>query len=200
MATGRRRGAPQQTPGGAVRIIGGSWRGRRLPVADARGLRPTADRIRETLFNWLQADIAGARCLDLFAGSGALGIEALSRGAAHCTFVDNNSDVLRGISAALATLDGADRADCHIQSAEAFVDSCRTAFDIVFLDPPFTENLLPAVCRQLQDSPALGTHSLIYTESAQPPAMSQLPCQWQPLREKRAGAVHYALYRSAPGG
>lgn len=199
MATARRRGAPQQTPGGTVRIIGGRWRGRRLTVADARGLRPTADRIRETLFNWLQADIAGARCLDLFAGSGALGIEALSRGAAHCTFVDNNSDVLRGISAALATLGGTDRADCHVQSAETFIDGCRTAFDIVFLDPPFAEDLLPAVCRQLQGSAALGEHSLIYMESAQPPATSCLPCQWQPLREKRAGTVHYALYRNAPG-
>ncbi|MEQ8515187.1 MAG: 16S rRNA (guanine(966)-N(2))-methyltransferase RsmD [Chromatocurvus sp.] len=200
MTTGRRRRAPQHPAGSTVRIIGGCWRGRRVPVVDARGLRPTADRIRETLFNWLQADIKGARCLDLFAGSGALGIEALSRGAAHCTFVDSNGDVLRGISASLATLEGDDRAACHPQPAATFVAGCQAAFDIVFLDPPFADGMLPAICQQLQDSPALGEHSLVYIESAQPPAASELPARWQPLRQKRAGAVHYALYSCGQEG
>ncbi len=183
-----------------MRIIGGRWRGRRVPVADARGLRPTADRVRETLFNWLQADIAGARCLDLFAGSGALGLEALSRGAAHCTFVDSNSEVLRGVSSALATLEGSDRALCQAQTAERFIAGCVEPFDLVFLDPPFSDDLLVATCRQLHDSPALAGHSLVYIESAQSAVTLDLPLAWQPLRQKRAGAVHYALYRCTTGG
>ena len=196
MMAGRRQRAPQTRTGGAVRIIGGQWRGRRLPVADARGLRPTADRVRETLFNWLQADITGARCLDLFAGSGAVGIEALSRGADHCTFVDSNPALLRGIGAVLATLGGSGQAACHAQTAEGFLARCQTGFDVVFLDPPFADDLLAATCQQLQDSPALGEHSLIYIESAHAPAMSALPTRWQALRQKRTGAVHYALYDS----
>lgn len=196
MTAGRRQRAPQTRRGGAVRIIGGRWRGRRLPVADARGLRPTADRVRETLFNWLQADIPGAHCLDLFAGSGALGIEALSRGADHCTFVDSNAGLLRGIGSVLETLGGSSQAACHPQSAEGFLARCQTRFDVVFLDPPFTDDLLSATCRQLEESPALGEHSLIYIESAHAVSMAALPARWQPLRQKTTGALHYALYSS----
>ncbi|MFN2288337.1 MAG: 16S rRNA (guanine(966)-N(2))-methyltransferase RsmD [Chromatocurvus sp.] len=196
MTAGRRQRAPQTRTGGTVRIIGGRWRGRRLPVADARGLRPTADRVRETLFNWLQADISGAHCLDLFAGSGALGIEALSRGADHCTFVDSNAGLLRGIGSALATLGGSGQAECHAQSAEKFLARCQTGFDLVFLDPPFADDLLSATCQQLQDSTALVEQSLIYIESSHALAMQALPARWQALRQKSTGAVHYALYHS----
>jgi len=199
MATGRRRPAAQHQASGAIRIIGGRWRGRRLPVADAQGLRPTADRIRETLFNWLQPYITGSRCLDLFAGSGALGIEALSRGAAHCTFVDSNTAVLRGVAAALAKLGSSGEADCHAQSASAFVASCHTHYDVIFLDPPFATDLLPHICQQLQGSDLLSPDTLVYIESGQPPDAWLPGEQWQALRQKRAGAVHYGLYSCAPG-
>ncbi|WP_117318381.1 16S rRNA (guanine(966)-N(2))-methyltransferase RsmD [Chromatocurvus halotolerans] len=198
MATGRRQPAARHPAGGQIRIIGGRWRGRRLPVADAQGLRPTADRIRETLFNWLQPDIAGARCLDLFAGSGALGIEALSRGAAHCTFVDSNTDVLRAVATALATLEAGGKADCHAMQASDFVASCQRHYDVIFLDPPFAQNLLPGICQQLQASAVPGKDSLIYIESGQAPEAWFPGGQWEALRQKRAGAVHYGLYRCAP--
>ncbi len=194
MARDRRRGRSRPPSRGDVRIIGGAWRGRRLPVADVQGLRPTADRIRETLFNWLAADISGARCLDLFAGSGALGFEALSRGAAHCTFVDNNREVLRRIVAALETFDTRQRADWHAQPAAEYLADCRRSYDIIFLDPPFAQNLLPATCRLLQDGSNLTGNSLIYVESDRAPSTQQLPQTWQTRRQKRAGSVHYALY------
>jgi len=198
MATGRRRPTPRHQASGDIRIIGGRWRGRRLPVADAQGLRPTADRIRETLFNWLQSDIAGARCLDLFAGSGALGIEALSRGAAHSTFVDSNTDVLRGVATTLAALEANGETDCHAMQASAFIASCERRYDVIFLDPPFTQNLLGDLCQQLQVSAVLDTDSLIYIESGQAPEAWFPGGAWQALRQKRAGAVHYGLYRYAP--
>lgn len=199
MATGRRRPAVPHQASGHIRIIGGRWRGRRLPVADAQGLRPTADRIRETLFNWLQADITGSRCLDLFAGSGALGIEALSRGAAHCTFVDSNTTVLRGVAGTLATLGATNEADCHAQNASVFVASCHTPYDVIFLDPPFATDLLPDICQQLQDSDLLSADTLIYVESGQSPDTWMPDEQWQTFRQKRAGAVHYGLYSRLPG-
>lgn len=198
MATGRKPSAERHRARGEVRIIGGRWRGRRLPVADAPGLRPTADRIRETLFNWLQPNLVGARCLDLFAGSGALGIEALSRGAAHCTFVDSNTDVLRSISAVLAQLNASEWAVCHAQTAATFIAGSPAPFDVVFLDPPFAQELLPDICQQLQANGVLDASSLIYIESGHC-AEPYIPGDaWQALRQKRAGAVHYGLFSCAP--
>ena len=131
MARGGKGGGHSQ-----LRIIGGQWRGRKLAFTPEDGLRPTADRVRETLFNWLAADIHGARCLDLFAGSGALGLEALSRGAAHCDFVDHSSRACRQIETHLALLEAADRGHCHPVGAEPFLRGAQQAYDIVFLDPP----------------------------------------------------------------
>ena len=197
MATGRRQRASQPAAAGAIRIIGGRWRGRRLPVPDGEGLRPTADRIRETLFNWLQADIAGAHCLDLFAGSGALGLEALSRGAAHCDFVDSSRDAVRSINASLATLEARDRAACHESSAAAFLARRERTYDLVFLDPPFAADLLPSTCRELERCQIPGENGLVYIESSQVPGLLQLPSNWQAVRQKKAGSVHYGLYRRA---
>ena len=126
-----------------VRIIGGQWRGRKLSFPDADGLRPTADRVRETLFNWLAGHIAGSRCLDMFAGSGALGFEALSRGASHCCFVDQNTAVLKQIQANCELLDATANSEFLFADASKPIDVADT-FDIVFLDPPFKGPALEA--------------------------------------------------------
>lgn len=179
-----------------IRIIGGAHRSRKLLFPAAPGLRPTADRVRETLFNWLQEDIAGARCLDLFAGSGALGLEALSRAASSVAFVDNNGDATRAISASLSLL-GLDNASVHRGDALQWLRdqaACGQTFDIVFLDPPFGAELLPSVTAALAASPVLGAGCKIYIETAEPLTEKELPSAWRQLKAKRAGAVNYYLY------
>ena len=148
-----------------VRIIGGQWRGRKLSFPDADGLRPTADRVRETLFNWLAGHIAGSRCLDMFAGSGALGFEALSRGASHCCFVDQNTAVLKQIQANCELLDATANSEFLFADASKPIDVADT-FDIVFLDPPFKGPALEACLDWLLKSPLLTSDSLIYIETA----------------------------------
>lgn len=175
-----------------LRIIGGRWRGRKITVVDASGLRPTGDRLRETLFNWLAPDIAGARCLDLFAGSGALGLEALSRDAASCLFVDNTPAVCRQLEAVVTEL-GATGAEVRCASGPELLDrSAHGPFDIVFLDPPFASELLTAALQALAQPGRLAASARIYVEypaAAQPP----FPLGWKLLRERRAGDVGYAL-------
>ena len=146
-----RRGKAAAGPS-QLRIIGGQWRGRKLRFDPAPGLRPTTDRIRETLFNWLAPEIHGARCADLFAGSGALGLEALSRGAALCDFVDTSPAALRQLQAHLEVLDALDRGHCHAGPAEQFLAAADSVYDLVFIDPPFGESLVEPTCRQLSDS------------------------------------------------
>jgi 16S rRNA (guanine966-N2)-methyltransferase len=177
---------------GRVRIIGGRWRGRLLTVPEAPGLRPSGDRVRETLFNWLQGDIAGARCLDLFAGTGALGLEALSRGAGHCDFVDSHSPALRAIQSSLVDLGGSTLARCHAMPADQFLDRHPGPWDIVFLDPPFDADLLARTLIQLEAG-ALHADSLVYLESGTAIDTLPLPAGWALLRSKRAGAVHFGL-------
>lgn len=181
-----------------LRIIGGDWRGRRVAVADAPGLRPTGDRIRETLFNWLAPRIEGARCIDLFAGTGALGLEALSRGAAHVIFVDSHRDAANGIRASLTTLDAAKRATV-IQAdslASAWHHHASGAPDLVFIDPPFAKQLHAAALKRI--APLLGAHSRVYLEY---PAVDEgaieraLGNGFELLRRKRAGSVGYCLAR-----
>lgn len=192
---------PKSTTGlrNAVRIIGGEHRSRRIQFPDAPGLRPTADRVRETLFNWLQEDVGGARCLDLFAGSGALGLEALSRGASVVTFVDTNSDAIAAISTALATLaisgSIAQRADA--QSWITTHDGKTAPYDIIFLDPPFADKLLPTICHALANSALLAAGCRIYIEDESPVTADALPASWQMSKSKRAGAVHFYLFDNA---
>ncbi|MFK7976012.1 MAG: 16S rRNA (guanine(966)-N(2))-methyltransferase RsmD [Halioglobus sp.] len=177
-----------------LRIIGGQWRGRKLFFTAAPGLRPTPDRVRETLFNWLAPDIAGAQCLDLFAGSGALGLEALSRGAAHCTFVDTSNEVIKTIDQQLFTLDASNLATCTALSAEQFLHSVERPFDIVFLDPPFQKGFIEPIAALLEERRLIEANAIIYTEThASEPAPS-LPSRWQPYRDKRAGDVQYRLF------
>jgi 16S rRNA (guanine966-N2)-methyltransferase len=183
-----RHGAP-----GRIRIIGGNLRNSRLDVADMPGLRPTAERLRETLFNWLAPTIAGARVLDLCAGTGALGIEALSRGAASVQFVEREARAARAIEQNLARLKQADGAVAALD-AEAFLRGAGRPHDLVLLDPPFALGLWEALARQLEQGGWLATAALIYVES--PRAVTPtLPPNWQLQRESHAGDARGALYR-----
>jgi len=180
-----------------IRIIGGMWRGRRWRFADVPEIRPTPDRVRETLFNWLGPRVNGARCLDLFAGSGALGLEALSRGAQRTVFVEQNAVVARAL-AALADEWKAQGAQIERADALAFLERPAEAFDIVFLDPPFASGLLGRAATLLEQRGWLAPEALVYVESSAREPLPPLPGTWQPLKAKRAGEVGYHLFaRSA---
>lgn len=180
---------------GRLRIIGGAWRSRRLSFPDRVGLRPTPDRVRETVFNWLAPYLSGAHCLDLFAGSGALGFEALSRGAAQVIFVEQDRDACAAIETNVALL-GTPAARVVQAEALTYLSGAPHPVDIVFLDPPYASALLEPASRLLQDRGWLKPHSFIYLES--PAAQSpSLPPHWELLRSKRAGQVGYHLARFA---
>ncbi|VAW90529.1 16S rRNA (guanine(966)-N(2))-methyltransferase [hydrothermal vent metagenome] len=177
---------------GQLRIIGGSWRGRKIDFVTEPGVRPTPDRIRETLFNWLQTSIAGARCLDLFSGSGALGFEALSRGANEVIMVEQSSAVTQQLraNATLLKTGGAQIEQCN---ADNYLKRPAQPFDIIFLDPPFETNSLENYCSQLASNGWLAPHAQIYMERAKGSPAPQLPADWQMHREKQSGKVCYAL-------
>ena len=177
-----------------LRIIGGKWRGRTLGFEPEPGLRPTTDRIRETLFNWLAPHIHGARCADLFAGSGALGLEALSRGAAHCDFVDVSARVTRQISRLLETLGASEQASCHCAEAEQFLAQATGSFDLVFVDPPFGSSLAVSTCRALNREGLLGPDALVYVETAAGESPPEVPQGWSEHRCKASGGVNYRLF------
>jgi 16S rRNA (guanine966-N2)-methyltransferase len=176
-----------------LRIIGGSWRGRRLRFPAAALIRPTPDRVRETLFNWLGARVVGARCLDLFAGSGALGLEALSRGAAHVTFVERDAEAVRELRARLLEW-GAREAQVERGDARAFLAHHPRRFDIAFLDPPFDAGLLEEAAVLLEGNGWLADAALVYVECGARAGVPPLPARWLPLKAKRAGEVGYHLY------
>lgn len=176
-----------------IRIIGGQWRSRRLEFPDAPGLRPTSDRVRETLFNWLAPMLPGARCLDVFAGSGALGIEALSRGAAEVVFVERDPAAVRALRDNLARLK-AENGRVELAEALAWLGQPGTPFEIVFLDPPFDADLLEPVCAALEAGGWLTASAWIYLE-AEAGWRPALPVGWTLHREKTAGMVAYRLAR-----
>ena len=185
-----------------LRIIAGSWRGRRLRFPDVPQIRPTPDRVRETLFNWLGERIRGARCLDLFAGSGALGLEALSRGARAVEFVECHGASARALAQLLRAWGaGADCAAVHTGDALAWLQRPARPFDVVFLDPPFGSDLLPRAARELDARGWLSPGALIYVECPAREGLPALPAAWQPLKEKRSGEVGYHLFERlrAPG-
>lgn len=201
-------------PQGKLRIIGGKWRSRVLPVVDLPGLRPTTDRVRETLFNWLQDDISGARCLDLFAGSGALGFEAASRGAVSTTMLEMQSKA----SAVLAENIKALKADnIQLVRQDAIIwlkagglkthgltntgseNSASQPFDIVFLDPPFDSDLLAQACNLLEQQQCLSEHAYIYLEMDGKQNLPNLPVNWSIQKEKKAGQVRYYLVQRNAG-
>ncbi len=194
-AVRNRKTRPQADPSHSVRIIGGAWRGRRVPVLAHAELRPTADRIRETLFNWLRADVAGARCLDLFAGSGALGFEALSRGAREVVFVERSAPAAANLRTQLERLGAADRAQVHARDAEAVLREPGPAFELVFLDPPFGSGALERAIAQLAGGDRLARGGLVYIEAERRAGVPVLPPGWSLLRSKFAGEVGYHLAR-----
>ena len=179
---------------GVLRIIGGTWRGRRLRFPPRAEIRPTPDRVRETLFNWLAGRVPGSRCLDLFAGSGALGLEALSRGAAQVTFVERDAVSVRELRARLAEW-GATSAQVEQNDALRFLAGPAQTFDIVFLDPPFASSLLADSSRLLEERQWLSAEALIYAEADAHTGLPPLPPNWRVNKAKEAGAVGYHLLR-----
>lgn len=184
---------PQKTPMGQIRIIGGKWRGRKLPVLNSQGLRPTTDRVKETLFNWLMPIIHDAHCLDCFAGSGGLGIEALSRYARETTFVEYERDVAQQIKANLALLN-ADNGHVIHDSALSFLAKQGTPYNVIFLDPPFHKGMLSQTIQLLENNGWLAQNSYIYIEEEINAETYPLPANWILHREKIAGQVAYRLY------
>ena len=182
---------------GQIRIIGGLWRGRKLPVLNSEGLRPTTDRIKETLFNWLMFDVNERRCLDLFAGSGSLGFEALSRGASQVIMVEKDHQVAQQLSQNLARLPQAPARVVNIDAVR-YLASSTTPFDLVFLDPPFHQELLPQVCQLLEEQGWLSVNAKIYIEREQAVEPLVLPKNWLLLKDKQAGQVTYQLYQREP--
>jgi 16S rRNA (guanine966-N2)-methyltransferase len=192
--------APDGHNGGrnSVRIIGGVWRGRRVNFPDVPGLRPTPDRVRETLFNWLQHAVAGARCLDLFAGSGALGLEALSRGAKELVFVEQAVAAARVLREQLVRFGGGGRGQVMEMGAARYLRSPPEPFDIVFLDPPFGRAGLAEYVPLLDLGHWLQPGSLIYLENEKAEGAPALPAEWELLKSKSAGEVGYHLARVNP--
>lgn len=180
-----------------LRIIGGEWRGRKLDFPDVSNLRPTGDRIRETLFNWLQMDIPGARCLDLFAGSGALGFEALSRGAAQVTFLDSHSKSVQQLNANCRLLACGKATVLKKDALEFLRAEPEQLFDIVFLDPPFKLDMLQESIQLLNEKKHLHAGAKIYLEMDVATEIASMPEDWQMLKEKKAGQVKYQLWKAA---
>ena len=178
-----------------LRIIGGRWRGRKVAFAPIEGLRPTGDRLRETLFNWLQFHLPGARCLDLFAGSGALGLEALSRGAETVDFVELDRRAAQVLRQQLELLQAAG-ARVHNCPAEVFLaqpPANEAPFDVIFIDPPFAGDLWQQTLKALTETGLIAENAWIYVESPRDTPMPA-PVEWQLEKEKRAGQVCMRLY------
>jgi len=188
--------AERERPGGrnSVRIVGGLWRGRRVTFPPAPGLRPSPDRVRETLFNWIGPGLPGATCLDLFAGSGVLSFEAVSRGAAAAIAVDEDARITRQLAASAQAL-GATQVTVVRSDARAFLRRPPQAVDVVFVDPPFDSDLLAPCCRLLNSRGWLAPGALVYVESARAVGEPGVPAGWKLLRTTTAGEVAARLYR-----
>ena len=201
--TGRRRPAAERGRAPAtgrgvnrVRIVGGTHRGRKIAFPDAAGLRPTGDRIRETLFNWLAPVLPGSRCLDLFAGSGVLGIEAASRGAAEVVLVESAPRVASALRQTIDELRLGERV--RLVEADALqwlASAAPVPFDVVFLDPPFAAGLMADAATALERRGWLAGGALVYVERSDSQNPWPVPSNWTVLRDKRAGQVSYALAR-----
>ncbi len=180
----------------SLRIIGGAWRSRRIQFIDSPKIRPTPDRVRETLFNWLAPSISGTRCLDLFAGSGALGFEAMSRGADQVVLVEADPRIAAMLAKQKA-LFNAGGMEIKNQNALSYLQELGQQFDLIFLDPPFDSNLLEQALPMLLDQQILSENGQLYVESAsqqiEPKSLASLSC----IREKVSGEVRYALYEKA---
>lgn len=180
--------------GNRLRIIGGQWRSRQLPFPDVEGLRPTTDRVRETVFNWLTPYLHGAVVLDMFAGSGALGFEALSRGAATVTLLEKNSKAAKQLQDNARTLNTQD-AKVIQTDALSWLTQPPHKFDLVFLDPPFNKGLLQQCIELLDKQACLNTGSWVYIESEADLASLGIPRHWHLHRDKKAGQVMLRLFQ-----
>lgn len=193
---GTKRSRSNHSSLGEIRIIGGDWRGRKLPVRQAEGLRPTSDRVRETLFNWLQFEIPGARCLDVFAGSGALGLEALSRGAAQVTLLEKDSQNAQLLIENVERLQ-ADNAEVMCVDSLSWLNTqAKQAYDVVFLDPPFHKGLLEDVLKKVVENGYLNLErGWLYLEQEVTKDWPDLGEGWSIHREKTTSQVKYALFK-----
>ena len=180
---------------GQLRIIGGEWRSRQFSFPMAHGLRPTPNRVRETLFNWLAPYVAGAHVLDCFTGSGALFLEALSRGASSALALDSNHSAIASLRQTLTTLKCTNGQLLQTNALLHLENQSATPYDLVFLDPPFGENLLEQACTLLEEKGWLAQHAWVYTESEAAPSSLALPGNWRLHREQKAGQVYYALWQ-----
>ena len=186
-------GRKQKSQAGRLRIVAGNWRSRLLDIADVEGLRPTSERIRETLFNWLAPRIHGARCLDAYAGTGALGLEALSRGASSVVFVEKSPVAARQLRRNIDVLDARGATVLQQDAHDYLSDAATGPFDLVFLDPPFAADLVEETCRLLEQHDLLATDALVYIELPKTGAEPELPSGWQVKKNKTAGNVRYML-------
>lgn len=177
---------------GSVRIIGGKWRGRRLKVPNVEGLRPTPDRVRETLFNWLATIVPGAHCLDLFAGSGVLGFEAASRGAASVVMVDAKEEVVNTLQEE-CKLFKTDHISIYRATLPQQLRPLSHPADVVFLDPPYQADLLLPCCHYLEENQFLADTAYIYLEASQVIKDNELPNHWRLIKSREAGQVAYHL-------
>lgn len=184
------KGKSTQHRPGKIRIIGGKWRGRRLTVPDSPGLRPTPDRVRETLFNWLQPLISGAVCLDLYAGTGILGLEAISRAAAAAVLVESDPVLAGHIRRTIALLDAGREVHLEEMEASAWLRRNREQYDLVFLDPPYGQGLVEKSLRLLRSENTLRPGARIYVE-AEPEL--HIPEDFRVVRRGRAGKVQFLL-------
>jgi 16S rRNA (guanine966-N2)-methyltransferase len=183
---------------GAIRIIGGQWRGRKLPVLDAEGLRPTTDRNKETLFNWLMPHIQDRRGLDVFAGSGGLGFEALSRHALSMTFIELDRAATKLLEQNALTLQLNPQQVKIIQGDSLKILALQGGeYDLIFLDPPFHQSLLPKVIKLIDDKMLLAKNGLIYIESEAQGAIYQVPQDWRCIKEKAGKQVCFRLYQKS---
>ena len=180
---------------GSVRIIAGKYRGRKLPVLMADGLRPTTDRVKETVFNWLMPYLVDANCLDCFAGSGSLGFEALSRGAKHVEFFELNKQASTQIDSNIKLLKADQAKVTNGSCLKLLAQHSNSAYDLVFIDPPFRQGLAKDVAQLLEQDNTLAEDAIIYVEVESELNQLDLPSNWQLLKEKIAGQVAYRLYQ-----
>ena len=180
---------------GFIRLISGQWRGKKLPVKDKQGLRPTTDRTKETLFNWLMHDIREANCLDCFSGSGSLGFEALSRYCQFCTFLELDKQVAAQLQNNISTLKAENAEVIQGDSLRYLSQAANRQYDVVFIDPPFNLGLAQPCIEQLEEQGYLTENSLIYVEVESTLTNLQFPTTWSLLKEKNAGQVRYQLFK-----
>jgi len=180
---------------GQVRIIGGQWRSRKLPVNDVEGLRPTTDRVKETVFNWLAPYVSDAQCLDLFAGSGGLSFEALSRYAKSALLLEKDRGAANQLSKNLSTLKCDNGVVKNVDSLKFLNQSAIQKFDLVFIDPPFRKYLLEESCQLLEKNEWLNDDAVIYIEMESELSGIEFPSNWQCLKEKNAGQVTFSLWQ-----